>query len=410
MRSMRTLPATLVLLAAGCAPLPPERAERDRILLNAIEPCKRQYPAVRVMGLDDHGRVYAQVSEHEAGDMAGFERCAREALKREFDLRPFGMGKLAATAGPAAVTVQTLGSVLLVSALVNGVSATLLLDTGATLTIIRPSLARRAGIELPPGAPKILGAAVGGQEVSVPFVRVWSVSVGAAAVEGLEVGVFEAMPQFPDVDGILGGNFLSHFKVTIDRQSRRLTLEPARPGAAVAREWRLPAWMPGDEWRLRWRSPTGGGTYVRRVQGEEAVEDVAHYVVRSGSRSTYYVKATLGWHFEKADGVITLRRTPALAHDWPLRVGKSWELNYRREDLGGQARELYRRCGAVDEPTLSVTGGVFLTLHVVCRDRAGRIAEEWWYANEVKSWVRQRMVSSQGERVDELVSYSLTPR
>jgi hypothetical protein len=199
--------------------------------------------------------------------------------------------------------------------------------------------------------------------------------------------------------------------MTIDRENRRVLLEPARATPAIAREWRLPAWMQGDEWRLRWHSPTGSGSYVRRVEGEEAVDEVAHYVVKSDSRSTYYVKATLGWHFEKAaDGAITLRRTPAVAHDWPVRVGKSWEQSYRREDGGGRVQELYRKCSAADETTLSVPGGVFLTLHVVCRDRAGRIAGEWWYAEEVKNWVRQRIVLPRGERIDELLSYSLKRR
>ena len=102
------------------------------------------------------------------------------------------------------------------------------------------------------------------------------------------------------------------------------------------------------------------------------MDDVAHYVVKSRARSTYYVKATLGWHFEKADGVVTLRRTPAVAYDRPVRVGKSWELSYRREDRTGQAQEFYRKCTAVDETTLTVPAGSFLTLHVVCRDRAKR--------------------------------------
>ena len=409
MGNSRALAALACSLAAGCA-VPPERAERDRAFMRAIEPCQRQYPAVRVVGFDDHGTLYTRIPEHSLGELAGFERCAKDALKRELALRPFATGKLAANAGSASVPMQTSAPGVLVPVLINGMSATLLLDTGASLTIVRPAFAQRAGIKVAFESPRILTTVVGGQRLSIPFVRVLSVSIGAAAVEDMDVGVYDVLPALPGVDGLLGSNFLNHFRVTIDRQAVRVSLEPSRADAVVAREWRLPEWRQGDQWRMRWKSPTGGGTYVRRVEGEEVVDDVVHYVLKTGSRSLYIVKANLGWHFEKADGVVALRRTPPVAHDWPLRVGKAWEANYRRETADGDVRQIHRKCSVVGEPTLTIAGGVFATLHVACRDRAGNITEEWWYADEVKNWVRQRTASSEGERVDELMSYSFRQR
>jgi hypothetical protein len=70
---------------------------------------------------------------------------------------------------------------------------------------------------------------------------------------------------------------------------------------------------------------------------------------------------------------------------------------------------VYRRCLAVDEATITVPAGTFLTLHVVCRDRADRIAYEHWYAAEPKSLVRERIVQAGGDRWQELVSYQVTP-
>jgi hypothetical protein len=79
---MRTVPATLVLLAAGCAPIPPERAERDRVLMGAIEPCKKQYPAIRDVEFDEQGRLWAEMPNSVYfRDWDGFKRCAQEALK-----------------------------------------------------------------------------------------------------------------------------------------------------------------------------------------------------------------------------------------------------------------------------------------------------------------------------------------
>jgi len=394
--------------------------------MRAIAPCEKKYPAVRVLGFDDQGRLRTQASPSNIDDLARFRSCAQDAVKRELEVRPLATGQLAPTARSSNVPIQVAGAVVLVPALLNGAAATLLLDTGASTTIVRPALVQRAGIEVAPDAPKMVGVVVGGQRFSLPFVRVRSLSIGDAAVEGIDVGVFDGLAHMPGVDGLLGGDFLNHFKVTIDRENHRLTLEPSRatpttsratptpetaaafpaPGAA-AREWALPVWTTGDEWRLRWQTPTGGGTYVRRVEGEENVDNVRHYVVRSGSRQTYYVKATLGWHLEKQNGAVVLRRTPAIAYDWPLRVGKSWELSYRREDGDGSVQDFYRRCTVAAETTLNVQAGTFLTLYVVCRDGADGITSEAWYAPEVKSMVRERIVSAQGDRIDELVSYTV---
>ena len=72
------------------------------------------------------------------------------------------------------------------------------------------------------------GNVVGGTRVSVPLVRARSVSVGNAAVEDLDVGVYDALPGRPDVDGLLGASFLHHFRFTVDRKNLRLILEPER--------------------------------------------------------------------------------------------------------------------------------------------------------------------------------------
>ena len=62
--------------------------------------------------------------------------------------------------------------------------------------------------------------------MSVPLVRARSVSVGAAAVEDLDVGVFDALPGRPEINGLLGASFLHHFKFTVDRKNLQLLLEP----------------------------------------------------------------------------------------------------------------------------------------------------------------------------------------
>ncbi len=422
--SLAALLALITLIVHGCAsaPPPPERTDREGAIRRALEPCERQYPTVRVLGIDDQGRLQAQVAPAHTADFAKFQTCAQEAIRRQLDIRPFAAGQIAPTARTTTVPIRLAGTLTLVSVVVNGVTATLLLDTGATLTVLNPTFARRAAIEVPTDAPKMTGVVVGGQRYAVPFVKVGAMAVGDVTVESIDVGIFEGLGHLPGVDGLLGGNFLSHFKVTIDRTGRRLTLEPSRPSqsavtAAAApgttsasdHEWQVPVWSAGDEWRMSWKTPTASGTSVLTVEGEETVDDVEHYVLRSGIRQIYYVKSTLGWHLEKVNGAVVLRRTPPIAHDWPLRVGKSWEVRYRRQDGDGRTSEFYRRCLAADEAPLSVAAGTFLALHLVCRDVNDRVVSEVWYAAEVKGVVRERTVSSQGDRVDELVSYTLKP-
>ena len=109
---------------------------------------------------------------------------------------------------------------------INGVNATLVLDTGASQTMISPELARRAGMQVTRGAPLIAGNVVGGRRVSAPLVRARSLSVGAATVEDLDIAVFDALPGRPEVDGLLGASFLHHFKFTVDRKNLQLLLEP----------------------------------------------------------------------------------------------------------------------------------------------------------------------------------------
>ena len=219
---VRTAWFAIGVLAAGCA-VPPERAEREAALRAAIEPCLQRYPSVTLNGIDAYGQVYGRARDQD--DVAGFERCSKEAVESA-GLARLGAGKLAAGAAPATVAIRNAYSAILVPVKINGLDVTLVLDTGASQTLIRPEVARRAGLEVARGAPMVRGNVVGGNRVAVPLVRARSVSVGAAAVEDIDVGVFDALPGRPEVDGLLGASFLAHFKFTVDRKNLQLVLDP----------------------------------------------------------------------------------------------------------------------------------------------------------------------------------------
>src|SRR5207244_11365916 len=102
---VRNAPFAIGIVAAGCA-VPPERAERERALHSAIEPCLQRYPAVKLTGIDDYGRVYVRAREHDMAEVEGFERCSKEAIQRE-GLERIGTGKLAGGAAPTSVAIRT---------------------------------------------------------------------------------------------------------------------------------------------------------------------------------------------------------------------------------------------------------------------------------------------------------------
>lgn len=198
---LRTLFA-LTLLAACVSP--PERTEREQALRAAIAPCLQRYPTIKLTGIDEYGQVYARAPEHD--NVNGFEECAKAEIQRVGLLR-IGTGKLADSAKLSAVTIRQLYSAFLVPVKINGISATLVLDTGATQTLLKPEVATRAGLDVTSGAPMVRGNVVGGRRLAVPLVRARTVSVGDAVVEDIDVGIYDALPGRSEIDGLLGATY-----------------------------------------------------------------------------------------------------------------------------------------------------------------------------------------------------------
>jgi predicted aspartyl protease len=196
--------------------------ERDRALLSAAEACARELPGARVTVRG--GKIELELKDR--GDAAAFDRCFEEAAPRA--LKAAAAGRLADSAAEATAAIETSGSMIFVPVLINGSKGRLLLDTGASKTIIRPMLAQLAGIEPGREAPHARMTVAGGGQLSVPLVRARSLAIDQAEVHAIEIGVYDATPDLPDVDGILGTDYLGHFTVTIDRKGGTLLLAPQR--------------------------------------------------------------------------------------------------------------------------------------------------------------------------------------
>jgi clan AA aspartic protease (TIGR02281 family) len=151
----------------------------------------------------------------------GHEARARlEALDREA-LQSAGPDPAAAPARVLGVPLHRSGNHFLVDARVAGAgSVRLLIDTGASMTILTPNALAGLG-DWNTGESRVFSTANG--RVKAPLYRLDALEVGEWQVSELDVGVLE-LPDSPHIDGLLGMNFLRHFQFFIDQNEALLRL------------------------------------------------------------------------------------------------------------------------------------------------------------------------------------------
>lgn len=128
--------------------------------------------------------------------------------------------------GPEHVVLpyQRAGRSVVVEALINGRRpGRLLLDTGASLTVISRRLAREVDLSLDPGAARVTLQTANGP-IQALLATLDAVRVGAAEVNHVLVAVHDVPGLGSEIDGLLGMTFLRHFRLTIDPERRELTL------------------------------------------------------------------------------------------------------------------------------------------------------------------------------------------
>ena len=99
------------------------------------------------------------------------------------------------------------------------------LDTGAGLTMITSELGKKLDIK----SDEIQKAVGAGGSVQVRFGAVQSLSIGETRMDRLKVGIMDltgiGKAIETDIDGIVGYNFLSKFRLTIDYPKQMVTFE-----------------------------------------------------------------------------------------------------------------------------------------------------------------------------------------
>jgi predicted aspartyl protease len=124
-------------------------------------------------------------------------------------------------------------SLVVVPVTVNGSGPyRFLLDTGASDSILSAAVADRLAI--PNGIPRTLLTAGGNVPVTLRMLK--TLNIGAARLDNISIAVadFELL-KLLGVDGILGGDYLRRFKISIDYDNQVVNIEPCCPAPESSR-------------------------------------------------------------------------------------------------------------------------------------------------------------------------------
>jgi hypothetical protein len=187
----------------------------------------------------------------------------------------------------------------------------------------------------------------------------------------------------------------------------RPTMAKTAGGSAKAQR---PEWKVGYEWRYSWKEHSGNGSITKEIVREDVFSGIPAFVIKRGKYEDFYAKDILGVLGSMVDGQITTRRNaPFQTLSWPLEVGKEWGNSYILENLGKKTSEsLDHRTVARSFEEVKVPAGTFNAYKIeVYNARTGGLRTEYWYAPQVKWFVKSRVHNRDGIREEELLSYKV---
>lgn len=171
---------------------------------------------------------YSALRRRAAADLKRLRAEARDEPARVFfEVMDADLAAMAGDFKREAVGSRRQGEHLIVDATFNGkASAPLLVDTGASQTVISPRLAGELGLE---GGQPVETFVADGRKVQGRLIVLDSLAVGEARVEKTPVVVLAA--PGPGAEGLLGMSFLKNFMFQLDMPNNRLILESLTPAA-----------------------------------------------------------------------------------------------------------------------------------------------------------------------------------
>lgn len=124
----------------------------------------------------------------------------------------------------ASVPFEKHGSVVIVRATLNGKAPVkLILDTGASYTMISSGIAKQLDIDTTQNTRTMPFQTANGM-IQASLINLESISVAGLELKNLTAAVHDALPD-PEVAGLLGLNFLTNFRMDIDTEKGIVYLE-----------------------------------------------------------------------------------------------------------------------------------------------------------------------------------------
>ncbi len=124
------------------------------------------------------------------------------------------------------IPLKKMGGSFIVQVMLNKErTAQLIVDTGASLTVLSTTIALDLGI-LGTTDNELLTVNTAGGPVQVNVNYLSSINIGNAKAENVAVAIHD-LPDIPEqIEGLLGMSFLKHFLITLDAEHARLILRP----------------------------------------------------------------------------------------------------------------------------------------------------------------------------------------
>src|SRR5215468_1174261 len=145
--------AAVVLVVVACASEPSERLAEELPMAHTLRECRVRIAATSSVGrIDQHSEMRvsrARCDPYDSPFLASSPQPEAQALG---PLRRGSVGPATRSAGRISVPVRVVGNLVLVAATVNGTPATLMVDTGASVTILNKAIAERASVLVPANA------------------------------------------------------------------------------------------------------------------------------------------------------------------------------------------------------------------------------------------------------------------
>jgi hypothetical protein len=183
---------------------------------------------------------------------------------------------------------------------------------------------------------------------------------------------------------------------------------PLAPASAPAAIISPPEWRPGDRWVYGWTSGADSGTKTVEVLQMQEINNVAFYVVRIGDLDHFYTRE-LQWAGTMREQKVESRMSPPEPwFVWPLEAGRRWSHHATYENPSGKS-QLNDRFSVVAPEVIEVPAGRFSAVKVV-RETDRRDSDEYWYAPEVRFYVRWIGRRGDAQFEERLREYRPAPR